>query len=172
LFKEPVPKQSSATQPGWLVEQEKSRPGKPVWQIYFSPKETKSKNEVTGFLPRDLAKVLEEYLEHRAALIPSGRPDPGTLFVNGKGYAMTQASIRLLVQSLSSKFAGTATHPHLFRDIVAYAWLNHHPEDYLTVSKLLWHKSVEFTLKVYGSRFNESTGIARMDNWRTARRPG
>jgi hypothetical protein len=42
--------------------------------------------------------------------------------------------------------------------------------NFLTLSKLLWHKSVEYTLKVYGSRFNESTGIARMDNWRASRK--
>jgi hypothetical protein len=166
LYHAPISKNSAASQPSWLVEQEKEHPGKPIWQIYFSKDETKSKNKATGFLPRELAALLEEYLNHRSALIPSDKPDPGTLLLNAKGETLTEGGIRTLVESLSSIYAGTATNPHLFRDIVAYEWLKEHPEDFLTLSKLLWHTSVEFTLKVYGSRFNESTGIARMDDWR------
>lgn len=169
LYRAPIPKNSSTTQPGWLLEQEEIHPGKPVWQIYFSPDETKSKNEATAFLPAELATLLEEYLNHRPALIPLGKPDPGILFINGKGKALTSSGIRGLVESLSSTYAGAAANPHLFRDIVAYEWLKCHPDDYLTLSKLLWHRSVEFTLTVYGSRFNESTGIARMDNWRVSK---
>lgn len=170
LYKEPIPMHSSQTQPEWLQKQEKKHPGKTVWQIYFTPPETKCKNEVRGFLPEELVALLEEYLNHRAALIPSGKPDPGTIFVNQNGNALTNTGMTTLVESLSSTYAGVAVNPHLFRDIVAYEWLKYHPEDYLTLSKLLWHKSLEYTLGVYGSRFNESTGIARMDNWRASRK--
>jgi hypothetical protein len=170
LYHAAIPRHSSVTQPGWLLEQEKVHPGMPVWQIYFSKNETKSKNETRGFLPYELATLLEEYLGHRAALIPAGDPDPGTLFLNEEGNAMNQSGFRSLVESLSSIYAGKAVNPHLFRDIVAYEWLEHHPHDYLTLSKVLWHKTAEQTLKVYGSRFNESTGIARMDDWRASRR--
>lgn len=170
LFCTPVAENSSMSQPAWLAEQEKIRPGQPVWQIYFSKPETKCRNEATGFLPRELVKLLEEYLGHRSALIPSGKPDPGTLFLDGRDKALTGHAIRELIESLSSIYAGKAVNPHLFRDIVAYEWLKQFPEDYLTLSKLLWHKSVEYTLRVYGSRFNESTGIARMDDWRAKMR--
>jgi integrase len=170
LFVASIPTHSLTSQPIWLQEQEKHHPGKLVWQIYFTPDETKSKNEVKGFLPAELATLLEEYLKHRQALIPSGAPDPGTLFVNEDGNAINRARMTNLVQSLSSTYAGAATNPHLFRDIVAYEWLKNHPQDFLTLSKLLWHKSVEYTLTVYGSRFNESTGIARMDDWRASRK--
>jgi integrase len=166
LYHAPISKNSSASQPAWLLEQEKKHPGKPVWQIYFSKDETKSKNEAAGFLPLELAALLEEYLNHRSALIRVGKPDPGTLFLSDTGTRLTQKRVEALVESLTSVYAGTATNPHLFRDIVAYEWLREHPEDFLTLSKLLWHASVEYTLKVYGSRFNESTGIARMDDWR------
>jgi site-specific recombinase XerD len=98
-----------------------------------------------GFLPSELTTLVEEYLGHRAALIPSGRPDPGILFLNEKGKAMTRQQMTELVESLSSIYAGKAANPHLFRDIVAYEWLENHPHDYLTLSKLLWHKTVEQT---------------------------
>jgi hypothetical protein len=84
LYHAPIPKHSSATQPSWLQQREHAQPGKPVWQIYFSPDETKSGNEAVGFLPYELATLLEEYRGHRAALIPFDSPDPGTLFLNEK----------------------------------------------------------------------------------------
>lgn len=171
LYRAPIAKHSSMSRPEWLEDQERKHPGEPVWQVYFSKLETKPKREVTGFLPRELTVLLEEYLVHRSALIPAGEPDPGTLFVSNTGKRLTQHGLELLVASLTSVHAGTATNPHLFRDIVAYEWLKEHPEDFLTLSKLLWHTSVEYTLKVYGSRFNEATGIARMDDWRAKMKP-
>jgi integrase len=167
LFCEPIQKLSAWTRPKWLEQQEKVDATKPVWQIYFSSSETKSGNEVSAFLPKELVVLLEEYLSHRSALLPANQPDPGTLFLTNKGNAMDDFTIRNRIEELTSRYAGVAVNPHLFRDIVAYEWLKAHPEDFLTLSKLLWHKSVEFTLNIYGSRFNESTGIARMDDWRS-----
>lgn len=169
LYHKPVQPQSAATQPKWLSEREGKNPGTPFWQIYFTPKETKSKNGVTGFLPYELTVKLEEYLAHRDALIAEGLPDPGTLFLTNDGKAMSSAYIRTCIKELTSRHAGVAVNPHLFRDIVAYEWLNQNPSDYVTLSKLLWHRNLEYTLKVYGSRFDESTGIARMDDWRLSR---
>lgn len=166
LFCEPTQKLSAWTRPKWLEQQEKVDATKPVWQIYFSPSETKSGNAVSAFLPKELVVLLEEYLSHRSALLPADQPDPGTLFLTNKGNPMDHSTIRDRIEELTSRYAGVAVNPHLFRDIVAYEWLKAHPEDFLTLSKLLWHKSVEYTLNVYGSRFNESTGIARMDDWR------
>ncbi len=167
LYFEPIRQLSAATRPKWLELQEKSNASQPVWQIYFTKKETKGKNQVEAFLPSELVVRLEEYLAHREALIPVGRPDPGTLFLTNSGKAMNSADIRNLVEELTSQHAGVAVHPHLFRDIVAYEWLRQHPHDYLTLSNLLWHKNLEYTVKVYASRINEATAVARMDDWRS-----
>jgi hypothetical protein len=170
LYFEPIRQLSAATRPKWLELQEKSNASRPVWQIYFTKKETKGKNHVEAFLPAELVVRLEEYLAHREALIPVGWPDPGTLFLTNSGKAMNSADIRNLVEELTSQHAGVAVHPHLFRDIVAYEWLRQHPSDYLTLSNLLWHKNLEYTVKVYASRINESTAIAAMDDWRSGGR--
>jgi hypothetical protein len=170
LYFDPIRQLSPATRPKWLELQEKAYASRPVWQIYFTKKETKGKNHVEAFLPSELVVRLEEYLTHREALIPVGRPDPGTLFLTNGGKAMNSADIRNLVEQLTSQHAGVAVHPHLFRDIVAYEWLRQHPNDYLTLSNLLWHKNLEYTVKVYASRINESTAIARMDDWRSGGR--
>lgn len=39
--------------------------------------------------------------------------------------------------------------PHLFRHIFALQWLEEHPRDYLTVSKILWHGDVKTTVRTY-----------------------
>jgi hypothetical protein len=162
----PIRQLCAASKPNWLAVRVAADSALPVWQIYFTADETKCKNAFEAFLPAELALKLEEYLEHRHKLIPVGQPDPGTLFLNDRGKALSSAALRELVGELTCRYASVRVNPHLFRDIVAYEWLAKHPEDFLTLSKVLWHRTIEFTLKIYGSRFDESTGIARMDDWR------
>jgi integrase len=151
-----------------VAEQEIISPGTSFWQIHFSADETKTNKEVHTFLPSELVPLLEEYLSiHRPVLV--GKSDPGTLFVNSAGRPMNVGQVRILVTKLASVHAGVPVTPHLYRDIVAFEWLRTHPEDYLTVSKLLWHRNINTTLTIYGRRFDESTGVARMDDWRSAR---
>jgi hypothetical protein len=57
----------------------------------------------------------------------------------------------------------------LVRDILAFKWLEDHPEDYLTLSKDLWHRSIETTLEIYGCKFDESHGLRRVEKWLDSR---
>jgi hypothetical protein len=159
-----------ATKSLWVAEQERASPGTKFWQIHFTPEETKTKNEVHAFLPSELVPLLEEYLSVHRPVLVSRLKDPVTLFLSTKGGGMNVGQMRNLVKGLASKYAGVPVTPHLYRDIVAFEWLSTHPEDYLTVSKLLWHRNISTTLKIYGRRFDESTGVARMDDWRAHRR--
>jgi site-specific recombinase XerD len=119
-------------------------------------------------LPSELVPLLEEYLSiHRPVLV--GKSDPGTLFVNSAGQPMNVGQVRVLVTKLALMHTGVPVTPHLYRDVVAFEWLRTHPEDYLTVSKQLWHRNINTTLSIYGRRFDESTGVARMDDWRASR---
>jgi integrase len=59
---------------------------------------------------------------------------------------------------------------HLFRDIFAVKWLEQNPEDYLTLSKLLWHRNIRTTLRIYGRNFDESYGVRRAEEWLEKRR--
>ena len=68
-----------------------------------------------------------------------------------------------MIELLKAK--GTVLSPHLFRDVVAYTWLKEHPKDFLTLSKMLWHSNINTTIKTYGSRFNESSGVSAMESW-------
>jgi len=94
----------------------------------------------------------------------SGR-DPGTLFLNTEGRPLTINGVTRLVSELTLRYAQKRVTPHIFRDIWAYWWLASHPEDYLTVSKKLWHRTVEITLRVYGCRFDESQADCRVEEY-------
>lgn len=126
---------------------------------------------VQMFLPAELVPLLDEYLAMHRPVLLGNAPDPETLFLNTMGGAMSNNQIRGLFKRLTFEHAGTAVTPHIYRDIVAVGWLMAHPEDYLTVSKMLFHRSINSTIRVYGRRFDESTGVARMDNWRASRKP-
>jgi hypothetical protein len=162
LFKAPISPFSMLTAPKWITEQEKSAPGGVYWQFRFSKDEAKTGNEVLSFLPFDLIAILEEYLEDSRKTLVAQVSDSVTLFVDDRGMAMNRDQLSDRVRSLAAVHAGAPTTPHLLRDIVAYEWLLTHPEDYLTLSKILWHRNVNITLKKYARRFDESTGCARM----------
>lgn len=165
LFKASFPKFTSMSKPVWLVEAEVQDPAIEVWQFHFSKEETKTKHEVRAVLPRTLVPLLEEYLcEHRPNLVPrSSRSDPGTLFLNKNGNPIRKSTLTDLVAHLTLKYGGRIVTPHLFRDAFALMWLERRPEDYLTLSKLLWHRNINTTIKIYGQRFNESAALRKME---------
>jgi integrase len=170
LTKSPIRQYSTATQPLWIAEEFRKFSGTSFWQVRFEPAETKMKNPVQLFVPSELIPLLEQYLTVHRPVLVEGCTDPDTVFVSHSGGAMNRGQMLNLVKKLAFEHTGVPTTPHLYRDIVAYAWLQAHPEDYLTVSKLLWHKNINTTIRIYGHRFDESTGVARMDDWRASRR--
>ena len=63
------------------------------------------------------------------------------------------------------KHAGRWGHPHLYRDALAFRWLDTHPEDYLSLSKHLWHRNINTTIRRYGRNFDESHGLKKVGGW-------
>jgi integrase len=164
LFKDKISPFSEIDEPDWVKQMELKNPEAQFWQFRFSVDETKTGIDVHSLLPRQLIEPLEEYLkEFRPHLL--GNSDPGTLLINQAGNAMEANQIRRVVESLTLRFGGTRVTPHLFRDIVAFAWLKAHPKDFLSLSKMLWHSSPDLAIKTYGSRFNESSGVCAMESW-------
>ncbi|MFB3921996.1 MAG: phage integrase SAM-like domain-containing protein [Terriglobia bacterium] len=171
LFKAEIFPLSTIARPEWVVEELKKNPKAEVRQIRFRRDETKADHLVEAILPKQLEPLLQEYLEvHRPLLVRNG--DPGTLFLNDQGRPYCKYTICERVKNITLQYAGRAVNPHLFRDIVAIKWLEEHPEDYLTVSKLLWHSDIRTTLRIYGKRFDESHANRRMEQWLDERRLG
>ncbi len=162
LFKCKLPAISSMSTPAWVKEAVAVDPNSEFWQFKFTADETKMKNSLQCVLPRKLVGLLDEYLQsYRKEL--AAESDPGTLFLNEKGGALTQAQVSTLVSRLTLRYCGRIVTPHLFRDIYAFMWLEKRPEDFLTLSKLLWHRNIATTINKYGRRFNESAALCRME---------
>lgn len=164
LFRRTIPPFSAVDKPKWVVELERENPLAEFWQFAFSVDETKTKIPVHALVPHQLIPALEEYLtKWRSVLV--AKDDPGTLFVNSDGGRMSQLDMTNTVSRLTLRYGGRRVTPHLFRDIVAFTWLKEHPQDFLTLSKLLWHSNVNTTIRIYGGRFNESSGVCAMEAW-------
>jgi integrase len=151
----------------WVQAELQKDPQAEFWQIRFSRSETKTGNEVHGIVPLELIPMLELYLRHRPALLKG--PDPGTLFLN-RGKAFNAKRLTTTIENITFKYAGSAVNPHLLRDIFAYNWLEEHPEDYVALSTILWHRDIKTTLRIYGSGFDETNGIIRIDAWRNSKK--
>jgi hypothetical protein len=50
--------------------------------------------------------------------------------------------------------------------------LKAHSKDYLTLSKMLWHKNISTTINYYAGFFNESSGVCAMESWIEEREKG
>ncbi len=150
--------------PASMEEALKRNPNAPVWQFHFRPPETKSDRHVRGIVPRNLVRSLEQYLRvYRPLLV--GSSDPGTLFLNRDGGALDRQVMTDLVGQLTLAHCGVRSTPHVARDAFAYAFLKAFPKDFLSLSKILWHRDVMYTLRIYGSSFDESDGACRVDEW-------
>jgi hypothetical protein len=168
LFKARFPKHGGLSKPSWIPDN--SSDEMEYWQISFSRENTKTKNGVKGILPSDLIELLEEYLLLHRPVLLAGKEDPETLFLDRAGRPLDPKTLTEIVKFRGTQYANMPVTSHLYRDTVAYQWLTENPQDYLTLSKLLWHSNVNVTIKIYGSRFNESTGISKMDDWHAKRK--
>jgi integrase len=164
LFKGKVPVYSYIDRPDWARQMEASNPNAEFWQIRFSREETKTGISVHSLLPRPLIGPLEEYLNEYRPILLQGRQCE-TLFLSKGMEEMSCSDVADIVSEKTLRYGGRRVTPHLFRDVVAFAWLKSHPEDYLTLSKMLWHKHLSTTINYYGSRFNESSASVAMESW-------
>jgi integrase len=150
--------------PRWIEERLRVNPDEKFWQFHFREDETKTGYPVRAFLPRQLIPLLEEYLDHhRAQLVRN--TDPLTLFLNWDGQSFKPKQMTGRVSGLTLHHAKRRVTPHLFRDIFAYRWLDDHPDDYLTLSKILWHRNIQTTIGIYGRNFDESNGTKKIEEW-------
>jgi hypothetical protein len=164
LFKSKVPEFSYVDKPEWVRQVEAENPNAEFWQFKFSPKETKTGVAVHSLVPRQLVGLLEEYLSKHRPLLLKGKTC-NTLLVGPDGDVISKTLVTDIIAGITLRYGGRRVTPHLFRDIVAFAWLKTHPADYLTLSKMLWHKDIATTIRIYGSRFNESSATVAMESW-------
>ena len=164
LFKEQIPPNSTIARPAWVSEALRANPQERFWQFRFRPQETKNGKSVHAVLPRQLIEPLETYVNRaRSTLVVTDHHY--RLFVNDHGRPFDPTRLEILVENLTLSYVNRRVNPHLFRDIFAVKWLEDHPEDYLTLSKVLWHSNIQTTLRIYGHNFDESHGARRVEEW-------
>jgi hypothetical protein len=163
LYKEIIPPTTIA-KPKWVLERLKHNPKESFWQFCFRPEETKTGNMVRAILPIQLVAPLEEYLNRHRPILVHGF-DFHNLFLRAIGRPFTGTTLEELVVNVTRKYTGRPVNPHLFRDIFALQWLTDHPGDYLTLSKILWHRNIQTTLRIYGAGFDESYGALGVETW-------
>jgi integrase len=168
VFKAEIPALVDIAVPRWAQERLNANPREEFWQFHFREDETKTHREVRSILPRRLVPLLEEYLEHYRPLLLRGF-DPTNLFLNRRGHPFNREKLAGLVSNLTVRYGHRRVTPHVFRDSFAFYWLKHHSRDYLTVSKALWHADIETTIRIYGSKFNESQALCQIEEWLDSR---
>ena len=159
LYRDVIPQMTSLMPPIWAAD----APDSPFWQVQFSSVETNIISGVRFVLPRCLVGSLNEYLTHARPVLVR-RPDPGTLFLDRSGRPLKNPGFRFLVETLTLRTCGRVVTPKAYRDIFARMYLERCPNDYLTLSKLLWHKSILSTLRLYGRPFDQSAAMCRMEH--------
>jgi hypothetical protein len=170
LFKCELSPFSTVAKPDWVKQALRVNPHEKFWMFYFRERETKGGREVRSLLPEQLIAPLEEYLrDYRPALLGDNHEACSPLFPNKNGRPLDDRSLHTIVAGYTLRYTGKRLNPHLIRDIVAVTWLDHHPDDYLTICKLLWHQDVLATLEVYGRDFEESHAVCRMEAWLKSR---
>ena len=168
IFKAGVRDLPSMGRPAWVQEEFDRNPNVEVWQFRFRPLQTKTGHQVRGILPKQIVTLLEEYLNSYRPLLLSGR-DPETLFVNDSGRPLSEVVLRDHVINATARYFGREVNPHLFRAIFAAKFLEEHPENYLTLSKILWHRDVKTTIRLYGRKHDESYGPVASEVWHDER---
>ena len=159
-----IPISARVSKANWVEHSLKLNPHQRFWQYEFDGEETKNGHRVHAILPKQLVKPLETYLMHFRPLLVYGK-DPGTLFLNDHGKSYSLSIMSNLVGNITLKWVGRRTTPHHFRDAFAVQYLTDRPEDYLTLSKILWHRNIQTTLQIYGAGFDESHGARRTEEW-------
>jgi integrase len=169
---EEIPANSIMAKPQWVQDALRTNPHQKIWQFRFGAEETKGKREARGVLPLPLVSVLQEYLDRHRPILLGAHPDPGTLFLNGRGKPFGRGDVLRLTGAVTMKYVNKRLNPHLFRDILALQYLEDCPEDFASLSQALWHGSVGVTMGFYARNFDASHGARRIQEWLEKRRKG
>jgi integrase len=168
LFKGRIQPYSTIDKPEWVENALSHNPDEEFWQVHFEAAETKGGREVDMILPRELVPLLEEYLEQYRPLLVSGH-DPGILLLNSNGRPMHRHSFTNLVGRLTQRYVGRRVTPHIFRYVFTVTYLNENPQDFMSASKVLWHRRLDTTHLIYGEPYDESYGPRIVERWRERR---
>jgi integrase len=132
--------------------------------------EVKNSHLIDFEIPADIAELLAWYVrEHRPRLLEG----PETALFPGKhGGPKSVGALAPQISKVVFQYTGLEVNVHLFRHIAAKVYLDRNPGDYVTVQRILGHKSIATTTTIYtgmetraaGRHFADIIRQRRLDN--------
>ncbi len=113
--------------------------------------------------PEALLPLLKEYVEKQRPIL-QGDTKFKNLFLSRAGTPLIKHQIRKIFLDWSMKVHGKHLTTHHIRHIAATGYLKRHPGDFLTLQKMLMHRRLETTIRVY-SQFNETHASKHFDEF-------
>ncbi|MDP1632512.1 MAG: tyrosine-type recombinase/integrase [Caulobacter sp.] len=130
------------------------------WKIVIPAGETKTRTPIEMSLPDESRALLEAYLSiYRARL---GHADSVFLFPGRGGQRRSADAFGRTISEFILRETGLKMNVHLFRHLAGKIYLEAHPDDIATVSRILTHRSTATTEKVYIEHRAED-GMRRYD---------
>jgi integrase len=131
-------------------------------RLIIEPDEVKNRVPLEFELPPEVVDLFDRYVQFCRPLL--GRTRTTFLFPGEKHARKHEVSLSEQIVKAILRFTGLQMNVHLFRHLAAKLYLDKHPGDYLTVSRLLGHKGVQTTIDFYtsfetlaaGRRFHET----------------
>ena len=135
---------------------------KGVWYVTVSADRVKNNIGLEHDLPAESGALLERYLHDFRPLL--AQPTNAALFP-GRGGLGTKSVGTLRGQIIKTihSYTGLNMHPHLFRHLAGFIHLNEHPGEYLVVSQVLNHRSVNTVMKHYAG-MERTAAVRHYDN--------
>jgi integrase len=127
------------------------------YRLVIDSADTKNAEPIEFALPRELSEMIEVYLhDFHAQLAESENP---YLFParSGRG-PKSQTTLSQQLQGRLFERLGFKMTPHQFRHLSAWLYLRRRPGDFVTVQKLLGHKSIKTTMNFYAKLDSETAG--------------
>jgi integrase len=118
--------------------------------------EVKNAHLIDFELPGDTADLLAWYVrEHRPCLLQS----PSTaLFPGENSTPKSAATLAVQIKNCVFSHTGLEVNVHLFRHIAAKLYLDRSPGDYVTVQRVLGHRSLNTTTTIYTGMETRAAG--------------
>jgi len=132
----------------------------PTIRIVIPAEETTSGRNLTFVLPAQAARLLVVYVERFRPRLVHGRSR--WLFPGRADRPKSTRTLRKQISSTIQRTMGLDINPFLFRHICAKLFLSRNPETYEVVRRILGHRSLATTSRLY-SDFGTATAIRRFD---------
>ena len=132
------------------------RQGKKTAYIIRVPdSEVKNRSPIDMRMNIEMSGLLRHYMDHYRPLLTKKLGD--ALFPQaGNGEPRKPGNLGQSISSCIKRETGLDVHPHFFRHLAAYLFLQQHPGEYETVRRLLGHKKLATTMKYYAEMSSQA----------------